>query len=61
MTDQEITSRQRYVQAEKLLKAIALLKIAVAEMKAATPDEISQTVDVTLEIITKVNVFLKSR
>lgn len=56
-----MTSRQRYVQADKLQKAAALLKIAIAETKTATPDEISQTVDVVLEIIINVNDFLKSR
>ena len=61
MTNKEIiTSRQRYVQAEKLLKAMALLKVAVAETNTATPNEISQTVDIALEIVSAISAFSNS-
>lgn len=61
MMEQKITARQREAQASKLFDAKQLLKIAIAECNTATPDEISQTIDVVLEILTGVNQFLKSR
>lgn len=57
----ELTTRQRSVQEQKLRSAMGLLEIAAVETRTAMPDEIAQTVDVALEIITKVNNFLKSR
>jgi hypothetical protein len=57
----EITDRQRSAQASKLSNAIELLQLAMAETKTATANEISQTVDVALEVIIGVNKFLKSR
>lgn len=58
---EQITSRQRNVQREKIDAAIKLLEAAALETYTATPSEIAQTVDVAIETITKVSEFLKTR
>ena len=57
----QITDRQRMSQIEKLNRAKDLLDLAISECETATPDEISQTIDIVLEITNEVNEFLKTR
>jgi hypothetical protein len=58
---QIITEQQRSVQEQEINKAISLLSIAGVEIRTGTSYEVSQTIDIALEILNKVNDFLKSR
>lgn len=57
----KITDRQRSSQESHLRSAAKLLETAATETKTATPDEITGTIDVVLEIVGKVKAFLKTR
>lgn len=61
MAKPAITDRQRASQESHLRAAAKLLETAIIETKTATPDEITGTIDIVLEIVVKVNAFLKTR
>lgn len=56
-----ITNRQRLAQEKKLMCSLAFLEIALEEIKTATFDEVSQTLEIALEKAGEVNSFLRSR
>lgn len=61
MIKPKITDRQRSSQASYLRSAVKLLETAIVETKTATPDEITGTIDVALDIIGGVDKFLRTR